>query len=1084
MKNSILALSVILIWIVQTSYGQSPLPVAGTANATASTSGNWSDANTWSAGAVPSTDARVLIPENITVTIASKLSASYKSVRIDGTLKFANDVDTELSTEFLVSSMSGSLEIGTSTAPIASNVSAKIIVADRGGTTTTDDPERFAPGIILMGPVRMYGTEKTSWTTLEQQPAAGATTLTVKSSPTGWAVGDQLILPATQPGDFTSDEIVTISSINGTQIGLSTATTKPHQAPSEASHLDVHVANLTRNILLTSENSSVSAKRRGHVMFMHNLDVDMRYVELTNMGRTDKSIPLDDYTWPELEESPSFRPPRGAYNNPRGRYSVHFHRGGFNPSLKAAHVEGVTVNNDPGWGYVNHSSRVDFVRNVSYDVVGGAFNTESGDETGSFVENIALRTVNPQDPQLNPRHPNALVDIREEFQDFAWQGDAFWFHSLAVKTEGNVAAGVSGHAFVWWPEGLIENGLGMVRANKDLHITDASQRALLDQSTMGADFVLECWMVPAAPFKDNTAYTISKGVVGYYVHTRFLDEIEEKNNIVGDAYRNTLDFLVENTTLWNIRSKGVEFLFSSHISFKGNQVYGYNSPASAYGMKLNHFHNLDDWDILDNRLEGFNNANVALATPTNATVKIDGGLFNNSSTDISIGEVNFLNLPENEDEEAEDDESGVIGKTARTMSISNVNFQQMTSNIVMDADFNLINQDVQDGLDVPDEVKTVLYFLLNDEITLNYGPFQNTRLYFEQSAADFIPITSANATAELEAETITIPSQYHNLTNQQLRGITNPPSSFGGAIMPSDALSHPSITGGRVGAITPCTTAPELPSQFTAAVDQNNCSTVLITWNNVTCTDSYGLQKSVDGGDWVDVNAQLSTNSYVDAASYASEVRVKYRIRAQSTLGNSSYTESSEIQVAPCPSCTAAPAQPAQLLAMIDTEDCSVINISWDVVACSDNYALQRQIDGGDWIDLATAITTNAYVDQATFDRGTTIKYRLRAQSSLGNSSYVESTGLLVTSCVLNASLDFINKGNIIVSPNPTNGQLILQSDFQDRKVGIHALDGTRIREMNTAIDFDVSDLPTGIYLIIAEADDQHSRVTQRLIKR
>ena len=38
---------------------------------------------------------------------------------------------------------------------------------------------------------------------------------------------------------------------------------------------------------------------------------------------------------------------------------------------------------------------VDFIENVSYNVVGGAFQTESGDEIGSFVRNIALRTVNP-----------------------------------------------------------------------------------------------------------------------------------------------------------------------------------------------------------------------------------------------------------------------------------------------------------------------------------------------------------------------------------------------------------------------------------------------------------------------------------------------------------------------------------------------------------------------------------------------------------------------------------------------------------------------------------------------------------------
>lgn len=1061
---------------------QNPLPVAGNPTATATTSGNWSSTSTWAEGVIPSSDARVLIPPNITVTIRSKITTPYKSVRIEGTLSFANDVDTELRTEFMVSSMSGRLEIGTESTPIASNVSATIIVADRGGTTTTDDPERFAPGIILMGPVSMRGAQKTSWTTLAVHPTSGSNSLDLKSAPVGWAVGDQLILPATTPGDFTSDELVTIAGINGTKVDLTAATTKPHQAPVEASHLDVHVANLTRNIKLRSENTSVAAKRRGHLMFMHHLNVDMRYVELTHMGRTDKSIPLDDYTWPELEESPAFQPPRGAYNNPRGRYSVHFHRGGFNPALKAAHVEGVTVNNDPGWGYVNHSSRVDFVRNVSYDVVGGAYNTESGDETGSFIENIALRTVNPIDPQLDPRNPNALVDIREEFQDFAWQGDAFWFHSLAVTTEGNIATGVSGHAFVWWPEGLIENGLGMLRANKDLHITDPTQRALLDQSTTGSDFVLECWMVPSAPFKNNTAYTVSKGVVGYYVHTRFLDTSDEKNNVVADPYRNSLNFLVENTTLWNIRSKGMEFLFTSHVSLKGNQVYGYNSPSTAYGMKLNHFHNLDNWNIQENRLEGFNNGNVALAAPTNATVKIEGGVFNNSSTDIGIGEVNFLNLGESE-EEAEDDPSATIGKTARTMTISNITFQNATKNIVMEADLNLINQDIQDGIDFSSEVKSLLYFLFNDEITLNYGQFQNTRLYFDQAAADFIPITSQNATAQTETETFTIPSQYHNQTNQQLQGITTPPSSFGGTIMPATAQTHPSIAGGRVGSIAACTVAPDAPAQFVAAIDANNCSSVSLSWNAASCSDNYGLQKSVDGGDWTDVSTQVSAVSYVDGSTYQSEVKVKYRVRSQSTLGNSAYVESGELQVTPCPTCSAAPEPPAQFVAVNGGNNCSVVSLSWNQASCADNYGLQKSIDGGTWTDVATDLTAFSYEDRSSYDPNTLVKYRIRSQSSLGNSAYVESSELQVVSCVLNADLELPIRHEIIVTPNPTTGYLTLQPKFQFHEIQIHSLDGTLTWKTEATNEIDISTLPRGIYLVVASSDKGEPLVTQRIIK-
>ncbi|MEM9822228.1 MAG: G8 domain-containing protein, partial [Bacteroidota bacterium] len=636
MKNILMIAFLLFIFGRNSLPAQSPIEVAGSPTIVATNSGDWTSPDTWG-GATPVTDDRVLIPAGITVTVNAEIATAFKSIRIQGgTLRFSNNVDTKLSVEYIVSNPTGRLEIGSSSNPIASTVTAKLVFADRGGTTPEEDHDRFAPGAVLMGPVEMRGMEKTSWTTLQIHPDAGDNNLVLDTSPIGWEAGDQLVLAGTEFGNFTSDEVVEISSINGNTIQLTSSLNRAHQAPAEASDLDVHVANLSRNISITSENTSVSAKRRGHLMFMHHLEVDLRYVELKHLGRTDKSIPLDDYTWDDLQEDPSYVPPEGAFTNPRGRYSIHFHRGGFDPALTAAHVEGVSVNNDPGWGFTNHSSRVDFVRNVAYDVLGSAFCTESGDETGSFVENIALRTVNPLDPLAITDSELALVDIREEFQDFAWQGCAYWFHSAGVSVVGNVAAGVSGHAYIYWTEGLIEEGLGMRRADINLHISDDAQRATLNE--VPDDFVLECWLIPSKPFQNNTAYNVSKGLSGYYVQTRFLDENEEKYNIPTEAYRNTLNIEFDGFTAWNIRNKGIELLYTSDATIKNCRIVGYGSSATTIGMDLDHWHNVDDWFFINNTVEGFNNNNIGFTTPLNAKIEIDGGNFNNTATDIQIRE--------------------------------------------------------------------------------------------------------------------------------------------------------------------------------------------------------------------------------------------------------------------------------------------------------------------------------------------------------------------------------------------------------------------------------------------------------------
>lgn len=89
-------------------------------------------------------------------------------------------------------------------------------------------------------------------------------------------------------------------------------------------------------------------------MFMHTLDVDIRYVEANNLGRTDKSIILDDWDFEDLARGPNTGSPvPNGGRNPRGRYSFHFHRGGLDTSVfparpitplpMPAHVEGCVV---------------------------------------------------------------------------------------------------------------------------------------------------------------------------------------------------------------------------------------------------------------------------------------------------------------------------------------------------------------------------------------------------------------------------------------------------------------------------------------------------------------------------------------------------------------------------------------------------------------------------------------------------------------------------------------------------------------------------------------------------------------------
>ena len=735
-------------------------------------SGNWSDPSVWKNGTLPVEGARIIIPQGMTLTVDSVIPTEFKTIGIHGTLDFATDVNTELRVETMVSAPGGKLTIGTLAQPIDANVQAKVVFADDGAIDRTVDPELLSRGALLQGQTTIYGAAKTGWTTLAQQPRAGATVLELAQAPVGWRAGDEIVVAGTDPNDPSSDEVVRIASVDGATVTLTSPLQKDHVAPEAG--LDVHVSNNTRNVVFTSENSEIS--RRGHVMFMHTLDVDVNYASFEQLGRTDKSIPLNDSQWIDLDEN---RQQDLGGTNVRGRYSVHFHRGGIDPNSQPAKVHGSVVVDDPGWAYVNHSANVDFSENVAYNTVGAAYNTEAGDEIGSFINNIAIRTVNSTDPLNQPIDAGTRdPDARELLQDYGWQGDGFWFHGPHVRTEGNVVSGASGHAYIWWPEGLLEKGLGENAA-------DASN--IPNGDLIGpAGTKVKIYDVPVGTFDNNQAYSATKGIQIFYLHTNFFGGGEEPTG--EDAalfnYRSQLNSTFSNSTLWGISQTAVETPYASRLTFDGLKLVGHGA-ANSIGMDLGHFHNQTRFDLKNLDVRGFD---TGVVLPTGGNVTVDGGTFGNVSEfviknpeigrrSLAINGVTFADLP-----------NSLSGQEGNRMQIR------------MQPDFTPFGANDAD--------KDPLFFLQPDQIILNYGPYQNAQLYFNEQAANFIPVSADNPVG---GSGVAVPAQYVGKTNGELASQFN--LAFGGALLPDDAAAVDGITGGLVGSVSePLSVPPEIDS--------------------------------------------------------------------------------------------------------------------------------------------------------------------------------------------------------------------------------------------------------------------------------
>jgi hypothetical protein len=748
--------------VLQTHSGLSGLLPVDEATHVVENSGNWSESTTWKDGIIPTRMAKILIPEGTTLTVDSEIAVDLKIIRIQGKLAFSNTNHTSLRIETIIQDSSGELEMGTSEHPIPSNVSCKITIIDDGDLVLTS--QQFEKGLILTGKTVAYGAAKTSWLKVAVNPGSGSSEISLAAAPSGWEVGDRIVITGTDPIDVKSDEVGVIKSIAENIITLEEPLAKSHTTP--ASDLFVHVANLSRNIVIESESpTSNSGLDRGHIMFMHTLDVDFNNVRLSKMGRTRKDIQVDDWfiTDDDLQEQDIYFED-GPRNNIRGRYSIHFHRGGVDQSMSPAYVRGCVVEDDPGWAYVNHSSFVHFDNNVSYDVIGGGFQTESGDELGSFSNNIAIRTVNTLFPLRMEEEEDHAPDTRENSQDFAFQGDGFWVHGGGVALTGNVASGCSGHGIIYWPEGLIEPGFPTGTYNNTYKPSNLGIDNGINESEPG---ILATGWYPIVNFQNNEAYSATIGLATYYLHTTFFGDEPDYD----PSYIETVHSTFDGFTAWNLQRAGIQLNYTERVTFKNIRLQNFDGNDASIGISASHFRALNQQIIEDFDIQGFG---TGIRVPTNGLVTIGCGTLKNGTN---------LYIPS-------------VKKNYRDMSIHGVTLEA-------DPSFSNYTEIVLDASITSPDDKYPAYFLLPDKILLNYGEYDNQRLYFDEQAADHkpIPFDGHPYTMEEDEPERYVLERFVAKTNTELKAEFD--MSFAGEIMPEDAQRVSNISGGKIKAWEP-----------------------------------------------------------------------------------------------------------------------------------------------------------------------------------------------------------------------------------------------------------------------------------------
>lgn len=700
-------------------------------------SGNWSDPTTWQNGAVPTNGAQVLIPAGLTETVDGVVAPQLKWIHVYGGLQFATNVNTSLDVETLWTDDGAVLTIGTASNPIASNVTANITFADTGPTDRTWDPMWLSRGLLSMGFTTMYGATVTPYETLSQPATAGSTDLFTSGAPTGWKVGDNLVLGGTS-ASANQDEQFTIASINGNDVKLSSPLKYSHLAPN--SSLGIYLTDTTRNITFNSQNTATA--RRGHVMFMDMPTANINYVEFDNLGRTDKSQPIND---PVLDSNGQLVP--GTGTNPRARYSVHFHLVGTDAANGISTVTGCSVVGSPGWGYDNHGSNVDFEDNTAYNVYGSAFVAERGDEIGTYNGNLAIRGTGDGTGLGN-------MNGRRGDLDFGHEGEGFWFQGTDTTVTNNIAIGQPEAGFVYYPL----NGMQFDHQNEiDISVANLTPDARSHFSSTATS--VPAWEVGVRQFSNNITYASGNGFEAVYDHT---------------ANANVF----QNSTAWNVNN-GFAAPYSynavggphTNIFLQNITLLGNLNAPTGQGIYGNT--NTGDMELDNVTVEGFN---TGWGVDSHGLNAVNGGTFENI-IDFSFSR------------------PALNGQTGGFDGNNFIPFDGTTQFITLSAaalNGKTHYQYYLNGSGWVNEYDIQRDFFAS-AITFTGGPNAGQQLYYPEQAANAVPFPSGTALS-------TIPATMLDKTNAQLMaqyGI-----AVGNQAAPANATAVP-MSNGLMGAASP-----------------------------------------------------------------------------------------------------------------------------------------------------------------------------------------------------------------------------------------------------------------------------------------